>query len=117
MNDAERKLVEALRSGRYGQATGQLRRGDAFCCLGVACDLFDPAAWQDEDGTWLHLDSADADLPEPVRLWLGWLDSEGETVASTLSLDHSAALTELNDAGFTFSQIADLIEAGLVVKP
>lgn len=33
------KWVEALRSGGYKQGFGQLKRDDAFCCLGVLCDV------------------------------------------------------------------------------
>jgi hypothetical protein len=45
--DAElkRKWVEALRSGKYEQASGKLRVGNKFCCLGVLCDLVDPEKW------------------------------------------------------------------------
>jgi hypothetical protein len=35
-----RKLIDALRSGRYRKARGQLRKGNRFCATGVACDLF-----------------------------------------------------------------------------
>lgn len=42
INDAEKALVEALRSGKYTQARRALRVGEEFCCLGVACDIYDP---------------------------------------------------------------------------
>ena len=50
-----RKWVEALRSGDYKQAEGALSRGDSYCCLGVACDIYRKSAkrgkWiTDEDG-------------------------------------------------------------------
>lgn len=32
--------VEALRSGEYSQNRGSLRKGDRFCCLGVANDVY-----------------------------------------------------------------------------
>lgn len=35
-----RKWVAALRSGKYQQTFGQLQKGDAYCCLGVAQELF-----------------------------------------------------------------------------
>jgi hypothetical protein len=80
----ERKArwVEALRSGRYKQATGALKKEDGYCCLGVACDL----AAQDGVGKWLgdnHYGAAkfwgggdednwsDAELTESVAAWLG----------------------------------------------
>ncbi len=37
--DVREKWVAALTSGRYEQIRGQLRFRDAFCCLGVLCDL------------------------------------------------------------------------------
>ena len=46
MNENAKKWVKALRSGEFEQGTGYLRKGDKFCCLGVAC-----AVYQDEVGT------------------------------------------------------------------
>lgn len=58
--DAElkEKWVEALRSGKYDQADGVLRKRDwhvetqrpgnftnSFCCLGVLADVIDPTGW------------------------------------------------------------------------
>jgi len=50
------KWTEALRSGKYKQGTGALRKKDAYCCLGVLCDLVDPEAWKCRDGkyTFMH---------------------------------------------------------------
>jgi hypothetical protein len=37
--------LEALRSGKYKQGDSNLRGfDDAFCCLGVACDLLHPTS-------------------------------------------------------------------------
>jgi hypothetical protein len=33
------KWLEALRSGKYKQGRGQLVLGDAYCCLGVLCEV------------------------------------------------------------------------------
>ena len=33
------KWTTALRSGKYRQAQNRLRKDDAFCCLGVLCDI------------------------------------------------------------------------------
>lgn len=38
--------AEALESGKYKQTKGQLRVQDRLCCLGVACDLYDPEHWK-----------------------------------------------------------------------
>lgn len=40
------KLVAALRSGDYTQGQRKLRNHEnQFCCLGIACDLFNPTSW------------------------------------------------------------------------
>jgi hypothetical protein len=47
-----RQWVRALRSGKYEQGSAYLRHvrsaEPTFCCLGVFCDLQDPAAWFDD---------------------------------------------------------------------
>jgi len=41
-----RKWYDALVSGKYEQGTGVLRsKNETFCCLGVLCDLVEPASW------------------------------------------------------------------------
>ena len=40
MNKEVKKIwLDALKSGKYKQSKGRLRRGDGYCCLGVLCDL------------------------------------------------------------------------------
>jgi hypothetical protein len=39
------RWLAALESGEYEQTDGHLRHGDRFCCLGVACDVFDDGEW------------------------------------------------------------------------
>lgn len=109
--------VAALRSGEYQQTTGRLRRGENFCCLGVACEVAgkhgitrrvgDGYAAYPEDG-WPN----SSDLPYEVQRWLG-LDSP----AGALVEMHAGKFTldGLNDAAlWGFKQIADVIEAGKV---
>lgn len=109
MNDAEAKLVAALRSGRYAQTTGALRQADSYCCLGVACDVLSgPAGWTSKEGIWYYGASASV-LPDSVREALGWLTPAG----SVRSLVPSSLL-DANDSGETFAQIADRIERGEV---
>lgn len=73
-----RKWADALRSGRYAQATGTLRNPDGFCCLGVACDLIDPEAWK-ADNRYLAFTFRGLALkfiPLPVRRAIGISDAE-----------------------------------------
>jgi hypothetical protein len=111
--EAKKAWLEALRSGRYKQGQGKLRReGDEFCCLGVLCDL-----GQDRDKKWrkVGLCYAYGSLddttipPDEVR------DKSG------LNPETVGALWRMNDGvtstgkiqGKPFSEIADWIEANL----
>ena len=44
------KFVEALRSGRYKRCTGQIRKGDRYCLLGVLADIVEPNGWSEGYG-------------------------------------------------------------------
>jgi hypothetical protein len=98
------KWVEALRSGEYEQATGRLKDGNEFCCLGVLCTVMG-AQWRDMgpylDGFSLR-DENDDEL-----LSLRTLDSVGfgESTQGTL--------VKMNDDGISFPEIADYIEKHL----
>lgn len=119
MSEAEktpRQLwVEALRSGAYVQSTGTLRRGDKFCCLGVACvvaaDNGVPVIGrEDVDTRWVFITPTDQSmsaLPNEVREWLGMRTPSGNFTENR----GQYALSEKNDTGYTFRQIADIIES------
>lgn len=122
--------IEALESGHYQQGTGVLRRGDQYCCLGVACDLavragvaqaFEPAPHEQK---WRYGapgegigEAASIHLPPVVRDWLGLEDSSPLVVTSAAWEDGDMLilernfLTTLNDHGSTFPYIAALIRA------
>lgn len=80
--------VAALRSGDYQQATGALRVGDTYCCLGVA-ETARGAAWYELPS----LDDVDDDVDNPVERGVddegthGVRDDDGVVVATTLSRD------------------------------
>lgn len=111
MNEAERKLVGALRGGRYAQTRGGLRDPHGLCCLGVACDISGLGKWDSHDCYRIgENESSVSFLPEAVREWLGWYGRDGATEYDAVNL------AALNDEGATFNQIADVIEAGLVKR-
>jgi hypothetical protein len=104
--DAELKAkwLEALRSGKYDQTSGQLRDGNCFCCLGVLCDIFNPKGW--DGAEWIYGEGPDEShetgvLPRSFR------------VRCAIEGDIEARLIEMNDDGVPFSRIADYIEAKL----
>lgn len=132
------KLIAALRSNEYDQATQALRSDDQFCCLGVACDISGLGTWKKAEGAVLkdrqyryvvrdengEIDSAHAVMPDAVARWLG-IDTTGELVLPVEITNNGIhwdteewnyptspdiSLTELNDSGMTFSQIADILE-------
>lgn len=89
----------ALRSGEYKQIKGALHDGHGFCCLGVAVDEL-----MDGDWNW-NSENYSYGFDENT----GLLSSD---VLTELGLSDTAQvrLSNLNDDGFTFEEIADFIE-------
>lgn len=128
--------VNALRSGEYVQGEEVLRSADnKYCCLGVLCDLFakeNQGEWVlDGMGTFYSFEVIDPDaynskdwnheiLPLAVAKWAG-ITSTGELTEVVWDRPESRGvsadwLTALNDHGYTFEQIADVIESGKLKK-
>lgn len=131
-----RQWIKLLLSGKYEQGTENLRSPDnSFCCLGVACDLYDPDNWKELGSHWFYSPSPhleeDVTLPGNVQDFLGFSKSEApvsvESVNAVLkrepvreSLAHALSqsdiafnhvcLTALNDNGATFSDIAKVLK-------
>lgn len=116
LNEAEKELIAALRGEGYKQTQSRLRSEDAFCCLGVACDIAPGMRdhWVQSKRGYYILGHTDY-LPEEVQKRLGWSSMRGLTVILDRS-ECNVTLSELNDNGLTFAQIADVIEAGLVER-
>lgn len=99
------KWVEALRSGEYQQGQHRLRTEDKFCCLGVLCDISGLSEWEErEDSTYISYDSIEVILPDSVMKWAGIATDNDSLHAGT------KALSAYNDSGYSFEQIADIIE-------
>lgn len=103
--EARALWVKELRSGDWKQTKGYLRRQDACCCLGVACELY----WEQtgelkpqlsHHGTYSYGHER-GNLPWEVQCWLGLERASGF---------HDQDLTVLNDSGRSFTEIADVIE-------
>ena len=109
MNEqVKEKWLSSLRSGDYQQTKSYLHKEDGFCCLGVLCDIYGKehnVEWNfDEDGNYYKFQDHPATLSLSVMEWAGVGSSNPYigNVAETLS--------GLNDTGFTFNEIADIIE-------
>lgn len=113
------KWVEALESGEYNQAQRQLRKStptgkDAFCCLGVLCDLSSEdtgGKWEPVGELWFfgrEYTQRNRSLPPvDVREWL--LDPTPDRDPLIVLNDVTAfliSLSSLNDNGVTFEHIA-----------
>jgi hypothetical protein len=108
--DIKRRWVEALRSGQYKQGQLFLHSEDSFCCLGVLTDLY----CLDHNIQWRKawLGSAEKSFnSETERLHPKVLEWAG--LNSPDPIAGSFHLSQFNDNGGTFTQIADLIERHL----
>lgn len=105
-----RAWIEALRSGKYQQANGRLRSSTGYCCLGVACDLYDSSRWLPDGTVFTYGDGIKvaevAGLPKDVMAAYCIPDPLG-------GLDSMTTLAWFNDQGKTFNEIADVIEREL----
>lgn len=123
------KWIDALRSGKYKQARGTLTKDyRTFCCLGVACEVSEVDRMA-EEGTLgyenifvgddavvpVHVNTSgftSTTLPVQLTYALGWERSTGRFYVHVpgYSSPWDFDLSILNDDGFTFDQIADIIE-------
>lgn len=112
--DIKAKWIKALRSGKYAQGKGQLHTGDKFCCLGVLCDLHAKATGQTWDGA--RYDGEDLMLPISVANWARlpkkYRGSASDRTDVYFSDEHES-LSELNDGGKSFKEIAAVIKEKL----
>ena len=104
--DIKQRWVEALRSGQYKQGQGCLRTNNAYCCLGVLCELhrqdFPDKGWQQAKAPILMLGYISKYTahypPREVSDWASLTPSAYELLATA------------NDSGADFPTIASLIE-------
>lgn len=99
--EVKRVWINELRSGRYKQTAGALRRRGSYCCLGVLCDLSGAGKWQEDCNDKYAYDDAAGFLPSSVEEWAGVPDRSARELA------------QRNDSGKTFAEIADWIEKHL----
>lgn len=96
--------IDTLRSGRYRQARGRLKRTEypdgAFCCLGVLCDIYDNGKWS--GGVYAGQQNSP---PVDIR------DNAGLTAADVDDL------INLNDnQKLPFTEIADYVEQRILPR-
>ena len=103
------KWIQALRSGKYKKATGQLCKvaksgNKSYCCLGVLTDLYNKEHSVKESLKGGY-------LPYNVSKWAGLDDRQGFIVGNGHYSGKSlAALNDCNQSKRSFMRIADIIE-------
>lgn len=101
------RLAEALESGEYKQGFGgDLRNScDEYCCLGVACDLYDREGWGEHKRAYSHLDYQGFPHPDVVEFY-GWESNNPKLQLLPLPRAKSSAsiLNDIQKA--TFPEIA-----------
>lgn len=135
LTELQTQWIDTLRSGKYPQGEAYLchikedRGEELFCCLGVFCELvgYSRIPKKTLDGcTYAYIFSKKpytsncSQLERPAHQKLGLYDACGgiaskhlKQAAAILKLDvdpDQLNLTWLNDHGFDFNQIADLLE-------
>ena len=97
--------LDALRSGAFDQTQRKLSDGDRYCCLGVACEITPNVDRTKEEGTYYYFsDEAyhnSIKIPHDVRLEMGFPQSLQKY------------LIRLNDFGYSFVEIANVVEEEL----
>jgi hypothetical protein len=114
-SEVKNKWTTALRSGEYTQDSGKLRSRGGYCCLGVLCELAAlegviPAAHVEEEDEMYWYDGERQFLPYSVVDWAGLADADPRVRVDDVI---NNTLSELNDDGRTFDEIAGFIEEGL----
>jgi hypothetical protein len=116
--DIKERWLIALRSGEYHQGKEWLKNDGNFCCLGVLCDLHAKETgtyWEAlSDNVGSYMESSET-LPAKVQEWAGLPHTCGASLdfQADEGLTLTRDITELNDSGHTFKEIADLIEEQL----
>lgn len=101
------KWIKALRSGKFKQGSGYLKDEiNCYCCLGVACHIISPKAritkkfYIDSDSLSKNTNVSKQLFKKMPELLRG-TDVENSFVYN---------VSEMNDAGMSFNEIADWIE-------
>ena len=121
--EVKQKWIGALRSGKYEQGSEKLRSVSGYCCLGVLCDLYA----QEHNTEWEFRGNEETNL-QPQDYW--YFDKESEFLPESVMnwaklfrnpmlriedddemFEVNEEVSTLNDEGYSFSTIADLIEA------
>lgn len=114
-----RKWVDALRSGKYKQSAGRLRKDDMFCATGVLCDLHSNVSRKYAWGTdacgnpisgaltmhYTFYGGEIYDAPESVKKWVGL---SGMSITKVSAMNDGPIFGD--GKSHSFDEIADYLE-------
>jgi hypothetical protein len=95
------KWIKALRSGRYTQTRNALQNKKGYCCLGVVCRIF-----MSNELLTLEDNMITGELPEQQRRAPRWI----KVINYDFGMKLGISLAHMNDKGFSFDEIADLLQ-------
>jgi hypothetical protein len=106
------RWIEALRSGQYEQGQNYLRVGSRYCCLGVLCEIAGVEAERALTTDHYLFGECRDDRLLPNELAGTGLGLYGR-LTTPVAIDGGvlSCLTQFNDLGYSFAEIADVIEA------
>jgi hypothetical protein len=124
-----KKWVKALRSGKFKQGQGTLKKfnkqgQEQYCCLGVLCELYNETMKKNKKKTlpekvcdndsgfsygYCRFGGKKEDLPKEVMNWAGIGNSMG-AFTNDNPIHDQYNLADLNDTGRKFTTIANIIE-------
>ena len=121
--------VADLKANPLRQGRGCLRKGDAFCCLGRLTELYRQSKANTKQLDWgqrgpsgdYNFQGEGGILPKVVAEWADFKDLYGTNIVPTPFNEHMVQrnyvlangevhLPHLNDSGYSFEAIADIIE-------
>ena len=113
----KQKWIDALLSGEYEQGERRLRTTYTYCCLGVLCDLYAKETGKE----WLHgiynnySYDGETEIPSVAVLrWAGFQFDVDECGGRLFEDEiNPGYLASLNDSGYTFEQMAEIIKEHL----
>lgn len=113
MNENAKVWVLALKSGEYCQTSEELQNCNGYCCLGVACTLYEQVTGDKlplNRGGFYNEGELQGDF-DCVRRWLGLRTGDGSFEYSDRRWPANS-LVSLNDGyNCNFAYIANVIEA------
>lgn len=111
LTELQEKWLTALESGHYKQGKGSLRKNDAYCCLGVACEVCGIVPTK-IDTHYYSYDLEQLELPQKAKNLLNIRHTEGcFTKAIVVNGRTWKRLTNMNDNNMSFKDIAATIRA------